>query len=422
MISPHASPSPRHDLPHRFSAPPGDVALILAGLALALMPLAMWLANRSAPLCLAISALACLVMLWRQGWPLADRLRLLRALRAPLALPLALLVAFAALSIVWSHRPLASLFALGELLVPLLSGVIVALVLPPRAPRWLGWALAVSVLAAVTLAFIELHMGTGFRQKAGLQTMTFIFNRSLICAMLAAIPLAGWLVAQKRPAMELGLMFVLALTVATSESGAARLGLVVALAAMIASAMAPRLALIAASIGLVALVSFAPVQGEIAERLIPASTHQQLQDSHSRDRVEIWLSFGEAIRAQPLLGAGFGTSPTLDKHPVASAVSVERRAMLAVGHPHSAPMQAWVETGIIGAACLAFAGLALLWRLRTLPARDLAPRLALFAMAFAVASVAHGAWQGWWIAALAVGAVWLWTGLGRDDQANRGLS
>ena len=43
--------------------------------------------------------------------------------------------------------------------------------------------------------------------------------------------------------------------------------------------------------------------------------------------------------------------------------------------------------------------------------------LALFAGAFSVASVAHGAWQGWWIAALAAAVVWFWCG--RDAQGNR---
>ncbi len=81
--------------------------------------------------------------------------------------------------------------------------------------------------------------------------------------------------------------------------------------------------------------------------------------------------------------------------------------MLAVGHPHSAPMQAWVETGAVGALLLTLAGLLLLWRLRHFTARDLAPRLALVAASFAIAAVAHGAWQGWWIATLVIAALWL---------------
>lgn len=101
---------------------------------------------------------------------------------------------------------------------------------------------------------------------------------------------------------------------------------------------------------------------------------------------------------------------------MALEVSPPRRQLLAVGHPHSAPVQAWVETGAVGAALLAFAGLALLWRLRHLPARDLAPRLALAASAFGVATVAHGAWQGWWIAALALASIWLFCGLPSADK------
>jgi O-antigen ligase len=149
---------------------------------------------------------------------------------------------------------------------------------------------------------------------------------------------------------------------------------------------------------------------------MPQSLHERLAGSHTRDRVDIWLSFGEAAMARPLLGAGFGTSPTLDRHPVALEVSPPRRVLLAVGHPHSAPVQAWVETGAVGALLLTFAGLAFLWRLRRLQASALASRLALAAAGFGVATVAHGAWQGWWIAALALSAAWLFCGLPSERE------
>lgn len=70
------------------------------------------------------------------------------------------------------------------------------------------------------------------------------------------------------------------------------------------------------------------------------------------------------------------------------------------------PLQAWAETGALGAGLLTLAGLLLLARLRRRPAAELAPRLAMFAAAFSIAAVGHGAWQGWWIAALGAAILW----------------
>ena len=75
------------------------------------------------------------------------------------------------------------------------------------------------------------------------------------------------------------------------------------------------------------------------------------------ERVSRALGRPEDLLARPIRGAGFGTSPTLDRHPVAAEVSPPRRALLAVGHPHNAPLQAWTETGAIGVALLTVAGL-----------------------------------------------------------------
>lgn len=379
---------------------------MLAGLALSVMPLAMWLANRSAPLCLGISAMGCLVVAWCEGWPRQDRLRIMRALCSPSGIALAAFTVLAGISVLWSHKPSASLFALGEMLVPLISGVVVAIVLPPRAPAWMVFALAASLALSLLLTVVELRIGMDLRGAAGLRAMTFTFNRSLICVMLLAIPLFGWLVLRRRLAWAAGIGGAVLVAVMLSESGAARLGLMVGCAAALAAWRAPRLSLLAAATSLVAMMAFAPVQGGIADRLIPASAHTRLRDSHSRDRVDIWISFGEAIRARPWLGSGFGTSATLHENGVAGAVSPQRRPMLAVGHPHSSQVQVWVETGVAGAGLILIAALCLVMAISRRKRRAIIAPLAALATAVSIAAVGHGAWQGWWIATLAATIVW----------------
>lgn len=398
-----------------------------AGLLVAL-PLAMWLANRSAPLLLGLSAIAFLAALWLRGGlrELFDRMR--GALTRPIGLALVAFLLWSLISLGWSHAPMQGLAMWGEFALPLLCGLVVAAAGGLRPDILLSRALAIAIILASVLIMIELASGLSQRAQLGIgRPYGFIFNRPVLtCVVLLAAALPpllhrGPVWRADRALAIASAAIVGALTIA-ADSGAAVLGFAILLSVWMLALLAPRLTLAAVALGFVATMALAPVLGLLTNAALPPALHTTLAQSHTRERVAIWLSFGEAIRARPLLGSGFGASATLDKHPVAARVAPAHREMLAVGHPHSAPMQAWVETGIIGAVCLVFAGLALLWRLRRLSARDLAPRLALFSTAFGVASVAHGAWQGWWIAALAAGAAWLWTGLVRDDQANRGLS
>jgi O-antigen ligase len=398
------------------AAPARLLTTAAAGLLVALAP-AMWLANRSSPLFLALAAAACLAaaLATRDGAGTAARLR--SALASPVGLALSAFLLWALVSLSWSHRTWpAGLQAWGELALPLAGGVVLAasrrLVLDRRLLR----ALALALLATAALVLGELAIGIGERVALGLgKTIERIdiFNRPVLtCVVLSAaiLPMLWRRSAAWSPDRALVVAAGLAVGFVTwsSQSGSAKFGLAVLVAVWLLARLAPRLALALVALGFAATMLLSPVIGRLTDAAMPASLHQALADSHSRARVDIWLSFGEAIAARPWLGSGFGASASLEKHPVAAAVSPARRGLLAVGHPHSAPIQAWTETGAVGAALLAIAGFGLLARLRRLPAALLAPRLALFAAAFAVASVAHGAWQGWWWAALALAATLFW--------------
>jgi O-antigen ligase len=379
--------------------------------ALALMPIAMWLASRSAPLLLSIAAIACLIALAREAGGAGMRAAILwhgplASPRVGAALGLGGFLLLALVSILWSHDRLASLRAYGELCVSVAAGAVVAAILPGRSPGWAGRALAVSLALTCILTMAELSGINGWREFAGLRTQTFVFNRTLVTAILLAIPLVAWLAGARAFAAASLMLALLVGATLKSDSGAAKLGLLAVAFAVPASWLAPRLSVLVAAAGLVALFAFAPVQGEITDRAIPSAAHRQLQDSHSRDRVDIWLSYGEAIRARPLLGSGFGASATLQRHEVARAVPEARRTLLAVGHPHSAQVQAWVETGLAGAALLLLAALNLLVVIARLPGVWRIAAMGAFAGAVAIAAVGHGAWQGWWIASLGASITW----------------
>jgi O-antigen ligase len=391
---------------------PTRLAALGTGLLVA-MPLVMWIANRSAPLVLALAAVAFVAAgLTAEGWRPAWR-RLVMILRSLIGLALVGFILLALISLAWSHRPAQGLAAWGEFVLPVACGAAIMASGRFRPDRRVVRALAGAIIVAIVFMMAELATGLSLRATLEIgRHQGFIFNRPVLtCLMLSAAAFAllrGGAVATRWDAAWLGLL-VLAVGWACfgSESGAAGLGFLVMVSVGLTARFAPRLALAAVAAGFAATMALAPVAGRLGDAVLPASLHERLAGSHSRDRVDIWLSFGEAALARPVFGAGFGTSPTLDRHPVAADVKPPRRTLLAVGHPHNAPLQAWVETGALGALLLTLAGLACLARLRRFAAADLAPRLALFAGAFAVASVAHGAWQGWWIAALTAAALWL---------------
>ncbi len=382
----------------------------LAFALLALMPLVMWAANRSAPLMLVLASAAMLTSAVADGRLGRLQANIGHAIRHPCGIALLLFLAFALISISWSHRSPASLFALGEALLPAICGLVLASAWPNATPRWAAPALGLSIIATCLLALAEIGNGNAWRLALGLRPDGAIFNRTLLVCLLLGVPAVAALARGSNPALRLlalGVVATVCTAIMSSESGAAKLGLATVVFVWGLTLLLPRLTLVLVAAGFfVALVS-APIMGEIAERAIPAATHAQLKDSHSRDRVDIWLSFGEAIRARPFTGAGFGTSGAMDRHPVAGEVPPDRRVLLGVGHPHSATVQVWAETGLPGALLLLCAGLALAPALAQLARAIMAPHLALMVGALAVAMVGHGAWQGWWIAGLATAGCWL---------------
>jgi O-antigen ligase len=381
---------------------------------LVLLPLAMWAQSRASLLFLVAAAACAGLARWKTGdlKPVWLRMRMLAT--GPVGVPLLLFLAWAALSVLWSHRPRAGLQDWAELALPMAAGLLLATAWPAHAPRWALRAIATSVLIATLFTLGELILGPGLRFMLGIRPHSFIFNRTTICLLLMIIPVcvvflvpvSRWIEKPwEQRVMRQGMVIafaLFALCLLKTESGAVRLGALAAVAVGLMSWLLPRLTVPAFAAGLVAMVALGPVQGLIGERLLPPSLHETMSESHSRDRVDIWLAFGELIGKRPLVGAGLGSAAAASGHPLARDIAGRNKVLLDVGHPHSLQVQAWAETGLIGAMLLLSAGLMALLRLRTWPAGLRTLALGTAAGALAIAAVGHGAWQGWWIAALAV--------------------
>ncbi|MDP3317872.1 MAG: hypothetical protein Q8S58_01965, partial [Bosea sp. (in: a-proteobacteria)] len=100
---------------------PTRLAALGCGLLVA-MPLVMWIANRSAPLVLALAAAAFVASgLTAEGWRPAWQ-RLVAMVGSPIGLALGGFLLWSLVTIAWSHRPIASLTAWGEFALPVACG------------------------------------------------------------------------------------------------------------------------------------------------------------------------------------------------------------------------------------------------------------------------------------------------------------
>jgi O-antigen ligase len=395
------------------SDPPARTARALwraAAAVLAVMPVGMVIAHRSSPAFIVLSGLLSIAALAAEDG-LSSALSAARAsLRSPLGRAALAFLAWTGLSLIWSDVRGLTLHTLGEFWLPVAGAFVCALALPARTRRAAILLLAAAIGVACVLILAELHSGLAVRKAVGLRADSFIFNRPVLTLVVVAIPLVLWLprtsAAGARLAMQAGLAILILAAVVESESGAAKLAVVVCAVVFAAARLAPRATSAAVLAATVAAMALAPVLGQLGDRLIPPAVHAELAESHSRDRLDIWLSFGAAVREQPLLGAGFGVSARMADTPVASQVPTERRVLLGVGHPHNGALQIWAELGAVGAILAGTILVLLLRSFRTLPPERLAPRLALFCAAGVASLVGHGAWQGWWPAAIGAAVVW----------------
>jgi exopolysaccharide production protein ExoQ len=388
---------------------------------LALVPVAMVVAHRSSPLVIGICALLGLLALsLEQGWGAVPK-TLAAGLRVPLGRVALLFLAWSVLSLSWSEFRGPSALALLEFWFPVACALVLAQILPARVPPWGVWVLAGTLALACAAILLELHTGLALRRALGMRSATFIFNRPVLTVLVVLFPVLaalrgrgpwGW-------AAGVGLAVLAVATIARSESGAAAFGAAVAGATALAAFAAPRVSARVAAVCVILFFVLAPVMGPIADRLIPSAVHARLSDSHSRDRIDIWLSFGAAIRERPWIGSGFGVSPRLGDSAVAAQVAPERRTLLAVGHPHNAAVQIWTELGAVGAVLAVVVLLLTLRALGRFGPPNFAPMLALAAAIAAVSLVGHGAWQGWWPAAIGTAVVWFRFALRLEKEAAR---
>ncbi len=249
----------------------------------------------------------------------------------------------------------------------------------------------IAAMAGALALGLELSLGAPLlKEVEGLPNVALTqYNRGLSYLILLAFPLMAGLRGgfpplspQKRAVVIAAFILALLIPAGLTESRAAKLALVLALAATVIAYFWPVL-----TRRLLAIVPFLCLGWPLAAQkvfLLHQDWVTRLPNSW-RARMEIWDYMSYRIMERPLLGWGLGTAHTLPfQEPHGSQyVFVD----MAVAHPHNVVMQLWVELGLPGLA------LGLIFALLTLrKAGQLDAKLAPFAI-------------GAWVAALCLSLV-----------------
>jgi O-antigen ligase len=393
---------------------------------LALSPVAMTVANRSSALLFTVSAVLALIAAVMEG-RVRSVIEVARELLFSTLIGRLITVFFlwTVLSATWSTAPSLTLHYLAEFWVPAAAGFVLWLLLPARITvAHMFWMVgAVAVASAVII--IGLLDGAFLRETIGLPVDRNFFNRPTITTLLCVVPAANFLWSSAATTGRMAgrrLIMLLIIAVWLSASSSAMLAGSVALLLFLLLRAGAHWPFKAAMVVLVLATFSAPLMGTVGEKIVPEPVHAALEGSSSKARLAIWTAFAETVAEAPLVGSGFGTTANIQHGPGAARVRPEYRPMLAQLHPHNTALQVWVELGFVGAVLLA-AILVLIGRSWShLPLQRRNSRMILLLMVSLIALVSHGAWQGWWAAA--VGASFVWLGCAEqvfDNGAGRKL-
>ena len=349
-------------------APKGTVAILLlaAGLALPIH----WWAHRRFP-----------VPDWR------------------IAIALALLVVWCAIASAWSEDSVRSLVLALRVAVILATGLVlfpIVAALDDAAKKRIGQWLVAGF--GLSLALVAVEIGLDFpvlrsfkSAEAGEEAVWF--NRGAIALALIVWPVTALLWVRGLRWKALALPAALGIASLFLESAAATLGLVAG-AATLLLALGHRKAGLAITIA-ASVVAFVAMPFAAREMHGHGWHRADWLAASAQHRIEIWEFSVRRIAEDPVFGWGFDGSRHLQAlYPGLSSTGRE----LATLHPHSAPLQIMLELGAVGAVI----ALALLWliamRLDGATGQKRVFGQPLFVAALAVASVAHGTWQNWWLA------------------------
>lgn len=314
--------------------------------------------------------------------------------------------AWAAISSLWSPWDGQASVKVAGLVV---FGLLLGCSMPaPQQARWTlaGASAALTVLIALTAieALSDSALNRAADPTAGQFTWTQNPARGAVVMLALLWPALAWMLGAKTawrwPVM---IWFVAGAGFVALQFGqhSNLVGLCVGAAFFAFGFAAPRLAILLPALGLAAWLAVAP----FATLAIVSSLQAPAWLPHSWDvRLGIWKYTSERILERPWFGHGLDAARATTERTVYDG---EAFRVIPV-HPHSASLQIWYDTGVIGAvlaiALIALIGLRLsrLYAAARLPA---AATAAVIAMLGTMANVGWSLWQEWWMATIILAGI-----------------
>jgi exopolysaccharide production protein ExoQ len=346
--------------------------------------------------------------------------------RRPLMFPsfatwggLAVLVAWAALSNLWSIEP--SWRGVAILAGGCASGLLLIRCAAASEPRALGRWLVIGMSIGLFIYAFEAISGNWLTRFAhqltwrdiiddlagGINTHAYLINGTAILSLLVW-PIVSLLVQRSRRLLALASLIAVVLAVGRFGSDAGLIAIVVGALAWEITARLGRPVIRIVAVLFAILVLAMPLA---AHRLLVETDLERLaldsrqMPSSAVVRLFIWKFTTERIAERPLLGWGFDTA----RHIPGGDDAIQTRTpdgqrlindITLPLHPHNQVLQIWLELGAFGAMIVAIAGAALIWRIGSQPPPIRNGALALVTTIFVYDLASFGVWQSWWIAAV----------------------
>ena len=394
---------------------PFTIGRVLFGVAILLLPFALFASKGVAPLFVVTAVLVFIL-----GFDIG---RIRTILRQPVALGLAAFLALAATSAIWSIEPASSLRTALTLALTFFGGLYLAdtvnvLKEEERKKLYLG-IVAGGVFAFLLIIFEQLTDGLlnrtiqiakGYNISSAKNILAG-FNAGMSVLAIFAWP---WVLAVKNcfgtTAMVLALLMII-VVIFQSSADTPALAFMGGLLVAALSLLSRKIVLALAAVLMVTGITLAPlVPGLLPNPHTEARAYSMVSNSGVH-RLAIWRTVAEYISKDPVLGIGmngtrflYGNSDRVVN--VFAADDPEKMwknlAEPVPLHAHNGVLQIWLELGGIGALLLTGVLLMVIWRIRQgfddIVATAL--RLGMLISGMILFSLSFGPWQSWWQAAI----------------------
>lgn len=325
--------------------------------------------------------------------------------RGPLAISLACLLAWAAVSCLWTPHPVESLILDVQVAGVMLAGGLLvagAQTMDDETGRRSVTALGIGGAVFLLLVATELidqgvvaHLARGWRGRFTFNPV--LYDRAAAIGSIVAWPIARVLWERIRPRAAILFLLLLFAILFQLEMAAARLAFIVGGAAFLISYWKPRPALHAATaVMLVAILAGPPllVATGVGRDFPELAQELPEQATSAKHRLLIGQFVLGKIAERPFGGFGFDSSRSI---PGGQSAAIEGQSVLPL-HPHNGILQIWLELGVPGAIGAAIIVFRVLRGLATFDTRGAAATaMATFAAFTTIALISFGIWQNWWL-------------------------